>query len=63
MNSVIEQGAQTPADIVDELTYLSYQHNRRKISAERLGRIFPAHKELEARYQRELRDPQPQKAA
>jgi hypothetical protein len=46
-----------PALIVGELTYISYAHNRRTISAERLARLFgSAAPALEARYQQELRE-------
>ena len=48
------KGAMSPAQIIEELNYCCYAHNRRTASAETLARLFPETWEaMERRYQRE----------
>lgn len=51
-------GTFSPESLVDELTYLSYRHNRQTMSAESLASLFPkSAAAMESRYQAELRIP------
>ena len=53
----IMREALTPAGLVDELTYISYAHNRKlspEVSSERWAAIYPNAAAMERRYQEEL---------
>lgn len=57
---VLDPTKQSPASIVDELTYSNYAFNRRRspqITPERWARVFGAQSAaLEARFQAEIRN-------